>query len=131
MDHERQPLWDAAQYARFRSERARPFDDLVTRIDRESVRTIADIGCGDGSLTRSLLDRWPGAEIWGIDSSKEMLARAPQATGLHFVHADLTAEEFNRMQDERGESMFTLMLQQMWRCRPNEPPRLRCRREGM
>jgi trans-aconitate 2-methyltransferase len=89
MDRHGQPLWDAAQYARFRSERARPFDDLVTRIDRESVRTIADIGCGDGALTRSLLDRWPDAEIWGIDSSKEMLARAPQATGLHFVHADL------------------------------------------
>jgi len=31
----------------------------------------------------------------------------------NFVHADLTAEEFNRMQDERGESIFGLMLQQM------------------
>jgi hypothetical protein len=36
-------------------------------------------------------------------------------TRKNFVHADLTAEEFNRMQDERGESMFTLMLQQMLR----------------
>jgi len=31
----------------------------------------------------------------------------------NFVHADLTAEDFNRMQDERGESLFGLMLQNM------------------
>jgi hypothetical protein len=31
----------------------------------------------------------------------------------NFVHADLDAETFTKMQDERGESMFTLMLRQM------------------
>src|SRR5215203_6641423 len=36
-------------------------------------------------------------------------------TKKNFVHADLTAEEFNRMQDERGESIFQMMLQQMLR----------------
>jgi hypothetical protein len=36
-------------------------------------------------------------------------------TKKNFVHADLTAEEFNRMQDERGESLFGLMMQQMMR----------------
>lgn len=34
-------------------------------------------------------------------------------TKKNFVHADLTAEEFNKMQDERGESIFGLMVQQM------------------
>ena len=33
----------------------------------------------------------------------------------NFVHADLTAEEFERLQDERGESIFGMMLQQMMR----------------
>lgn len=84
-----QPVWDAGQYARFRSERSRPFEDLVARIRHDDVRGIADAGCGDGALTRSLLDRWPGTRIWGIDSSKEMLARAPSASGLHFERADL------------------------------------------
>jgi hypothetical protein len=41
-------------------------------------------------------------QLDGIDYSKK-----------NFVHADLTAEEFNRMQDERGESLFGLMLQNM------------------
>ena len=31
----------------------------------------------------------------------------------NFVHADLDAETFEKMQEERGESMFTLMLRQM------------------
>ncbi len=31
----------------------------------------------------------------------------------NFVHADLTAEEFNKMQEERGESIWGMMLQQM------------------
>jgi hypothetical protein len=31
----------------------------------------------------------------------------------NFVHADLDAETFEKMQADRGESMFTLMLQQM------------------
>ena len=43
-------------------------------------------------------------QLDGIDYSKK-----------NFVHADLTAEEFERMQDERGESIFGMMLQQMLR----------------
>jgi hypothetical protein len=31
----------------------------------------------------------------------------------NFVHADMDAETFEKMQDERGESMFTLMIRQM------------------
>jgi hypothetical protein len=32
----------------------------------------------------------------------------------NFIHADLDAQTFQRMQDERGESMLTIMLGQMW-----------------
>jgi len=31
----------------------------------------------------------------------------------NFVHADLTYEEFERLQTERGESIFMLIFQQM------------------
>jgi len=34
-------------------------------------------------------------------------------TAKNFVHADLDAETFARMQEERGESIFTLMLRQI------------------
>ncbi|HSI32200.1 MAG: hypothetical protein ACAI43_11215 [Phycisphaerae bacterium] len=36
-------------------------------------------------------------------------------TKKNFVHADLTAEEFERLQDERGESMLGMMVQNMFK----------------
>ena len=84
--------WDAAQYARFRDERARPFFDLLAAVPDVEVRGAADLGCGSGEMTRLLLERWPGAEVWGVDDSAEMLSRAraaPAPPGLHFVQEDL------------------------------------------
>ena len=68
--------WDPVRYLRFAGERARPFADLVARIDAESPRTVLDLGCGEGALTASLAQRWPGARVTGVDSSDSMLAAA-------------------------------------------------------
>ena len=68
--------WDPVRYLRFAGERARPFADLVARIDAESPRTVVDLGCGEGALTASLAQRWPGARVTGVDSSESMLAAA-------------------------------------------------------
>ena len=72
----RSAAWDPARYLRFAGERARPFADLVARIDAESPRTVVDLGCGEGALTASLAQRWPDARVTGIDSSETMLAAA-------------------------------------------------------
>ena len=69
-------MWDAKQYLRFADERARPFFDLVERIDHPGPRRVVDLGCGAGGLTTTLLERWPEAQITGIDSSEEMIGRA-------------------------------------------------------
>ena len=84
--------WDPVQYARFERERAQPFHDLVARIPDGVVRRAVDLGCGTGALTRTLLDRWPDADLIGIDSSEAMLeiARAKAASPrLRFERADL------------------------------------------
>jgi trans-aconitate 2-methyltransferase len=84
--------WDPERYARFAGERAQPFHDLVARLPGGAVRFAADLGCGTGELTRTLRARWPGARIWGVDHSAEMLARAeagPADPELVFVRADL------------------------------------------
>src|SRR5437867_10518120 len=86
------PRWDAAQYERFKRERSRPFFDLLARIPDGPVQRAADLGCGNGKLTRAILERWPAAEVWGVDSSAEMMARAqasPELPNLHFVRQDL------------------------------------------
>ena len=85
-------MWNPDQYHRFQRERSRPFFDLVNQIDAAAPRTVADLGCGSGELTASLLDRWPDATIWGVDSSAAMLAQAaPHAEPgrLTFIQADL------------------------------------------
>ncbi len=91
-----QHRWDPAQYERFRGERARPFFDLVGRLPDGRVRRVADLGCGTGELTRTLLERWPEADVVGVDFSQEMLARAsagPAQPRLRFVRADLASWE--------------------------------------
>ena len=84
--------WDPAQYAQFRRERAQPFHDLLARIPEYRVRAVADLGCGSGELTREMKERWPEAEVWGIDESADMLAFAaalPLPARLSFVCSDL------------------------------------------
>jgi len=68
--------WDPATYLRYAGERARPFVELLARVDARAPRVVVDMGCGQGSGTASLADRWPDARITGVDSSPEMLAVA-------------------------------------------------------
>jgi trans-aconitate 2-methyltransferase len=70
------PVWNPQQYGRYADERGRPFADLVARIGAEKPATVVDLGCGPGSLTATLLDRWPDATVHGIDNSAEMIAEA-------------------------------------------------------
>jgi trans-aconitate 2-methyltransferase len=69
-------MWDPSQYGLFGDERARPFRDLLARVRAEGPRHVVDLGCGDGGSTATLLDRWPGASVLGVDSSPAMLAHA-------------------------------------------------------
>jgi trans-aconitate 2-methyltransferase len=69
-------MWDPGTYRRFGDERSRPFFDLVGRIPADAPRTVVDLGCGPGTLTATLAQRWPAATIVGLDSSPEMIAQA-------------------------------------------------------
>lgn len=68
--------WDPAQYLRYTDERSRPFHELVSRIPNNGIRTIADLGCGPGQLTASLVNRWPDAKVIGVDNDRAMIQRA-------------------------------------------------------
>src|SRR3954469_25237420 len=70
--------WDPSQYERFAEERARPFRELVARIPTESAVAVVDLGCGPGSMTATLAERWPDAAVLGIDSSADMIAAAQE-----------------------------------------------------
>lgn len=68
--------WDPARYVQFGDYRNRPFFDLVGRIRAEKPRVVVDLGCGPGNLTATLAERWPKAQVLGLDSSVEMLRHA-------------------------------------------------------
>lgn len=85
--------WDPVQYGRYAGERGRPFFELVARVDCAAPETVVDLGCGPGDLTVSLAERWPEALVRGIDSSAEMIERAPADGAVEFSVG--TAEEFS------------------------------------
>ena len=84
--------WDPGQYVVYAGERSRPFFELLARVDAADPRDVVDLGCGPGSLTATLLDRWPAARVVGVDSSTDMVAaaREHEVDGrLSFVAADV------------------------------------------
>jgi trans-aconitate 2-methyltransferase len=94
--------WDPSQYNRFADERARPFRELVARIAHPGAREVADLGCGPGTLTAELWDKWPAARVLGLDNSPEMLAEAHKIAvpgRVEFELADVAAWEPDRRFD--------------------------------
>jgi trans-aconitate 2-methyltransferase len=70
--------WDPEQYLKFKDERTQPSIDLVSRIKIKNVTSIIDIGCGPGNSTQILYQKWPSAEIVGIDNSEQMIKKAKE-----------------------------------------------------
>ena len=84
--------WDAGHYLRFADERTRPAFDLVGRIAIAAPAHIVDLGCGPGNSTAILRERWPEADITGLDSSAAMLERARRDhPGIRFAAGDIAA----------------------------------------
>lgn len=88
--------WDPAAYLAFADYRTRPFLELIAAVDLDaaSVRTIVDLGCGPGHLTRYLRQRWPRARIVGVDSSPEMIARARERDEENVEYLVATATQW-------------------------------------
>lgn len=70
------PDWDAKAYQQFSRLRQRPVNELLDRVDLQTPQRIYDLGCGTGIATQLLAERWPHAQLQGIDSSQQMLEQA-------------------------------------------------------
>ena len=81
--------WDPDRYLAYADERGRPFVDLLARVGAPDPRTVVDLGCGPGNLTRLLAERWPDADVVGLDSSSEMIERAREVPSPRFDVVDL------------------------------------------
>ena len=86
--------WDPDRYARFHDHRLRPALELLDRVPLTSPSLVYDLGCGAGTITRIIAERFAGARVVGLDSSPEMLAKARTDPGrIEWVGADITEWE--------------------------------------
>lgn len=89
--------WDPAQYLKFGNQRLRPALDLLAQIPLDSPAAVVDLGCGAGNVTRFIAERWPQAQLTGVDNSAEMLAKAhstlPQANWIESGIAEWQPEQ--------------------------------------
>ncbi|MEO7093825.1 MAG: methyltransferase domain-containing protein [Polyangiales bacterium] len=78
--------WDPERYNQFQAERFAPFVDALALVRVRPRLSVIDLGCGAGELTRRLADALPDSDVVGLDSSKEMLAKAAAhaRAGLRF-----------------------------------------------
>ncbi|PUZ30271.1 Trans-aconitate methyltransferase [Chitinophaga costaii] len=81
--------WDASLY---KDQHAFVFqygESLLEWLQPKAGEHIVDLGCGTGELTAKIAES--GAEVTGLDASKEMIASAKEHfPGLHFEVADAT-----------------------------------------
>lgn len=83
--------WDPSQYLRFAGQRLRPALDLLAQVPLEAPARVVDLGCGPGNTTTILKQRFPQAEVLGVDGSDAMLAKARDAApDCRFVLGDFS-----------------------------------------
>ena len=64
--------------------------DLISQMHCSTPARVLDVGCGDGASTALLAERWPHAEIVGIDTSRDSLTRAKQSfPGAEWILGDV------------------------------------------
>ncbi|MCE7060650.1 methyltransferase domain-containing protein [Dyadobacter sp. CY343] len=86
--------WNPETYNKFKSERFAPFYDLLDLVKVKPGLQVIDLGCGTGELTRKLADKLPDSQVFGIDSSSEMLIEyeAYEKTHLSFAQRSIEAQ---------------------------------------
>jgi trans-aconitate 2-methyltransferase len=84
--------WNPGLYRRYEDERTRPAVELLARVPLDHASLALDLGCGPGNSTQLLVQRFPAAQIIGIDNSPAMLrSAAERLPQVRFELADVAS----------------------------------------
>ncbi|HKG06454.1 MAG TPA: methyltransferase domain-containing protein [Pedobacter sp.] len=85
--------WNSEIYNKFKDIRFQPFYDLIGFIQPAAHMKVVDLGCGTGEQTAILAQRFPGADLLGVDASAEMLEKSEGLAGnrLKFRRGNMEA----------------------------------------
>jgi ubiquinone/menaquinone biosynthesis C-methylase UbiE len=71
------------------------------------IKRVIDLGCGDGTLGKAILSRFPSAELFCIDFSDAMLSKAKQnlqtLDNVYFINADFSIPDWKNSINHSGE----------------------------
>ena len=73
--------WDGKDYERHSSHQRQWGGGLIEELPLRGDERVLDLGCGDGTLTRSLADRVPRGVVLGVDAAPGMLEAARTKCG--------------------------------------------------
>jgi trans-aconitate 2-methyltransferase len=86
--------WNPGLYRRYEDERTRPAAELLARVPLAHASLALDLGCGPGNSTQLLVQRFPAAQIIGIDNSPAMVrSAAERLPQVRFELADVASWE--------------------------------------
>lgn len=86
--------WEPGRYYKFAAHRLRPALELLARVPLADASLVYDLGCGSGSVTRVIAERFATARVAGIDVSSEMLAGATETQArIEWIQADIASWE--------------------------------------
>ena len=89
--------FDAQHYQRASAHQQEWGRRLIAELGLRGDERILDVGCGDGSLTRTLAAGLPRGSVVGIDASVQMIdaaRRVQQPPSLRFLHLDVLDADF-------------------------------------
>ena len=90
--------WDSQNYSEKFSFVPQYGEDVINLITKPAGSRVADLGCGNGTLTKKLCDK--GYNVVGIDSSEDMLSLArSKYPELKFINADALSFQLDHEAD--------------------------------
>jgi trans-aconitate methyltransferase len=83
-------VWgDMQRYGPVHRHHRRIFGEMIRSIPRDDVRTVADIGCGEGSNLLYLKNQFPNAQLFGFDVSINAIRKAISLVNANFAVLDI------------------------------------------